>query len=427
MELGLPNLPSEIVFYILSRLPVKSLCRFKSVSKSWLAQITDPQFVKSHFNQSMKHNSNHKLIIAPEWGHSTDESFYSIDYQAPDHPIAELEMPCKSGVEICGSLNGVILLDIDDESGVKICGSLNGVILLDIDDELCLWNPSVRIYQTFSQPKCPDDRSDIIYGLGYDSVIGDDFKVVAAFSPVSEDTSVVHVFSAKLRSWKRIGVFPYCIYLYGLGCVLNGAPHWFVSGITDMYLHIVCFDVTEEVFKEVPKPIDEIEEDRFILGVLGGEFFFRHLELLCFMKGGEVIMKWDLEKLVIYNLKQNTYKRIGIPYDCKQFDVTVYVKSLVSPHGCNDPRSLCINTLLLVHSRCLYACDHLVQQLQIGLPSCPFGNSTGRISSRHQVASELFITDMRSESLISFSLQSMEEPRYYNGRALNNVIDPLAY
>lgn len=244
MELGLPNLPYEIVFDILSRLPVKSLCRFKSVSKTWLAQITDPQFVKSHLNQSMKYNSNHKLIIAPEWGHSS-ESFYSIDYQAPDHPVVELEMPCKSGV--------------------KICGSLNGVILLDIDDELCLWNPSVRIYQKFSQPKRPDARSDIIYGLGYDSV-SDDFKVVAAFFPVSEGTSVVHVFSSKLRSWKRIGVFPYCIYLYGPGCVLNWAPHWFVSGITDMYLHIVCFDVTEEKFKEVPKPIDEIEDDCFIWG-----------------------------------------------------------------------------------------------------------------------------------------------------------------
>ncbi|XP_058213029.1 F-box/kelch-repeat protein At3g06240-like isoform X2 [Rhododendron vialii] len=377
MELGLPNLPYEIVFDILSRLPVKSLCCFKSVSKTWLAQITDPQFVKSHLNQSMKYNSNHKLIIAPEWGHSS-ESFYSIDYPAPDHPVAELEMPCKSGVEICGSLNGVILLDIDDESGVKICGSLNGVILLDIDDELCLWNPSVRIYQKFSQPKRPDARSDIIYGLGYDSV-SDDFKVVAAFFPVSEDTSVVHVFSSKLRSWKRIGVFPYCIYLFGPGCVLNGAPHWFASGITNMYLHIVCFDVTEEKFKEVPKPIDEIEDDRFILGVLGGwlcvvhqswgshsdvwvmkeydvkeswtklfvvpnvaggEFYSQHLEPLCFTKGGEVIMKWDLEKLVIYNPKQNTYKMIGIPYDCKQFDVTLYVESLVSPHGWNDTRRL---------------------------------------------------------------------------------------
>ncbi|KAG5554851.1 hypothetical protein RHGRI_012421 [Rhododendron griersonianum] len=127
-----------------------------------------------------------------------------MDYQAPDHAVAELEMPCKSGVHICGSSNGVILLYIDDE--------------------LCLWNPSIRIYQKFSQPERPDYRSDIIYGLGYDS-ISDDFKVVAAVFPVSDYTSVVHVFSSKLSSWKRIGDFCHSLYVRGPECVLNGAPH----------------------------------------------------------------------------------------------------------------------------------------------------------------------------------------------------------
>ncbi|KAI8561469.1 hypothetical protein RHMOL_Rhmol04G0342200 [Rhododendron molle] len=113
-----PDLPHEVVYDILSRLPVKPLCRFKSVSKSWLALITDPHFIKSHLHQSMKSNTNQKLILGPpRWVHihspfsmdyqaprisepppQISEPSYSLDYQAPDPTPAELEMPWKSGV-----------------------------------------------------------------------------------------------------------------------------------------------------------------------------------------------------------------------------------------------------------------------------------------------------------------------------------------
>ncbi|KAI3951233.1 hypothetical protein MKW92_050425, partial [Papaver armeniacum] len=37
---------------ILSRLPVKSLMRFKCVSKSWCSLIKDPYFIDLHFSRS---------------------------------------------------------------------------------------------------------------------------------------------------------------------------------------------------------------------------------------------------------------------------------------------------------------------------------------------------------------------------------------
>ncbi|KAF7145599.1 hypothetical protein RHSIM_Rhsim04G0211100 [Rhododendron simsii] len=199
-----------------------------------------------------------------------------MDYQAPDPTVAKLEMPGKS-------------------AGVEIWGSFNGVLLVDIDEELCLWNPSIRIYQRISRPSCT--RSWITYALGYDS-INDDFKVVGAVPATrdglsrppytSDGPSTVHVFSSKLSSWKSIGDFDYPCSLYGPGIVVNGAPHWFWHGITD---------------------IDD----------------------------GEVVMRFKLEasaKLAIYNPKQKTYKRIVMPQDLEGFDVSLYVESLVSPHGC---------------------------------------------------------------------------------------------
>ncbi|XP_058181104.1 F-box protein CPR1-like [Rhododendron vialii] len=358
---GLPDLPHEVVYNILSRLPVKSLCRFKSISKPWLTLITDPHFVKSYLHQSMKSNTNHKLIVAPHynWAQSSSQSSYSMDYQAPDPTLAELEMPWKSGV-------------------VEICGSFNGVLLLDI-----------------------------AYALGYDS-INDDFKVVGfvtrtaardvlSMPPfISDGPCTVHVFSSKLSSWKSIGDFDYPCCLCGPGSVLNGAPHWFAHGITDTgecCFRIVCFDVMEEKFKDVPTPIYEVESNLFKVGVLDGclcavdirrpkshfdvwmmkeygvkeswtklfvvpnvpgVLFYKYCALLCFTKDGGVVLRLELEasrpikrkkseeslKLAIYNPKQKT-KRIRMPQDWMGFDVALYVESLVSPPRCNSTRRHC--------------------------------------------------------------------------------------
>ena len=43
-------LPHELMVEILLRLPVKSLIRFKSVSKPWRSLISDTHFTKSHLD-----------------------------------------------------------------------------------------------------------------------------------------------------------------------------------------------------------------------------------------------------------------------------------------------------------------------------------------------------------------------------------------
>jgi hypothetical protein len=42
------GLPKDLSMEILSRLPVKSLMRFKCISKSWCALITNPNFITKH-------------------------------------------------------------------------------------------------------------------------------------------------------------------------------------------------------------------------------------------------------------------------------------------------------------------------------------------------------------------------------------------
>ncbi|EYU34226.1 hypothetical protein MIMGU_mgv11b021967mg, partial [Erythranthe guttata] len=52
-------IPEEIIEEILCNLPVKSLLRFKSVSKRWRFVISSEYFIKKHLNKSCADGSKH--------------------------------------------------------------------------------------------------------------------------------------------------------------------------------------------------------------------------------------------------------------------------------------------------------------------------------------------------------------------------------
>ncbi|KAM7460977.1 hypothetical protein LguiA_029098 [Lonicera macranthoides] len=55
-------LPQEIIFEILKELPVKTLLRFRAVSKLWCSIINDPVFVDSHRTRSYTRTSGTSII-----------------------------------------------------------------------------------------------------------------------------------------------------------------------------------------------------------------------------------------------------------------------------------------------------------------------------------------------------------------------------
>lgn len=70
-----PHIPMEIVADILSRLPVKSLLRFKSVCKQWQSLISDPKF-------NLSKGRERALVYFSPPHHSHRESnttFWSLD------------------------------------------------------------------------------------------------------------------------------------------------------------------------------------------------------------------------------------------------------------------------------------------------------------------------------------------------------------
>ena len=138
-NLSSERLPDDVVFDILSRLAVKSLMRFRWVSKSWNSIITDPIFITKHLNlnkaKSLSNNNGYLL--------------YS-DYEEDGPKWKDL------GTAVCNSdrtFTEISRFQIPFPA-VNIVGFCNGMFCLDsyMDGVIYLWNPSIKTFKSLSPP-----------------------------------------------------------------------------------------------------------------------------------------------------------------------------------------------------------------------------------------------------------------------------------
>ncbi|KAK3193326.1 hypothetical protein Dsin_024636 [Dipteronia sinensis] len=256
--------PSDLIAGILSYLPVKSLCRFKCVSKSWSVSIIHPQFVKVHQARTRRQ----KFLLV------NDASFYHVD---PDTSLLHQELSSSSS----SSYRKVFPIKHDrpfkeehDHHNFRGCHwvseSSNGLFCILMNhppDNFFVYNPSTR-----ESKKIPNMESEkesyyrmhyTLHGFGYAESI-DDYK----FVKVLIKRKIIQIFSLRNNSWKTIKCdFPFNvnnfrdIFVFSFngavqyGIPLNGAIHWVVvmHGYNGLgYYSMVAFDLVEEKFKTLP-------------------------------------------------------------------------------------------------------------------------------------------------------------------------------
>ncbi|XP_054822658.1 F-box/kelch-repeat protein At3g06240-like [Prosopis cineraria] len=245
------NLPEEIVEDIAARLPVKSLLRFKSVAKSWYAQITDPYFVTRQFECSDLITKNHRLRLISRLHYLTLKPCISLVSNQESDDI-ELPFPEKNVEYIFfyGQCNGIFCL-----YGVYGEDSAGQASLI-------LWNPGTKEVKILpASQNQPKDMVYVIFGFGIDPITKD-YKVVRFGNLAFEgrEQPPVEVYNLSTDSWRTIDAIVPAFRLCYPKCraYLNGVYHWLTDDNNDQA--ILCFDFSKEVFGKIQLPPAKIDE-----------------------------------------------------------------------------------------------------------------------------------------------------------------------
>lgn len=127
-----------IIAHILTRLPVKSLIRFKYVCKSWnhILSNPDPQFITSHFTHTSR-NPDYECLIM------------TMCYRSG--PLS-VHFPYQNHVDIISRSRMSYTRMDNTPIHSSIVGSINGIICLLQKHMFLLWNPVTCLGKTISMP-----------------------------------------------------------------------------------------------------------------------------------------------------------------------------------------------------------------------------------------------------------------------------------
>ncbi|XAR55819.1 hypothetical protein NMG60_11036028 [Bertholletia excelsa] len=254
---SIPDLPMNIMSEIISRLPVRSLLRFKLVCKTWYALITDSHFISKHLHD---YNSYKHQIIFKSLTTSILTDCISLYNDETSGGLVGLHTPfLVSEYNLVGSCHGLICLFPSYGSGFPIS----------------LWNPATREFRIL-----PNHRQAIrdgirhrnILGFGFDPASGD-YKVVAILReiPFSVDCTVrVLVWRMSRDCWDEVdsaflnqklgSVTRYRISAY-MPVIMEGILYWvahYFSSPTERFIVVVYFDLRDEKFGQISIPhLDE--------------------------------------------------------------------------------------------------------------------------------------------------------------------------
>ncbi|PIA30071.1 hypothetical protein AQUCO_05700049v1 [Aquilegia coerulea] len=230
-------LPDHIIEQILSRLPARSLLRFRCVCKTWCNLISDCVFIDLHRKRSIERGTITKLNLK-----SKDRRYKS--YLIPDcanpNQVRKIVYPSKDTSWFScnlGSCNGLVCLKQEN---------------LNKKSTLCVWNPSTRKYATIPQHSPWDDSSS--YGFYY-SFISNDYKLLK-ITYQNDQSSLLMVYSFGENTWTNMGDISYSYFETDVGKLFNGAIYWIAydSNDTKFTKILVAFDLAHETFLEVPMP-----------------------------------------------------------------------------------------------------------------------------------------------------------------------------
>nr|UZN72705.1 SFBB5-S34 [Pyrus x bretschneideri] len=262
---------------ILSKLPPKSLMRFKCIRKSWCTIINSPSFVAKHLSNSVDNKLSSSTCILlnrcqvhvfPDrsW---KQEVFLSMIYLSIDSDKENLHYDVED-------LN--IPFSMEDHDDLAIHGYCNGIVCVIAGKKFLLCNPGTGeftqlpdspLLRPFSKGRFGLETNFKGLGFGYDSK-AKEYKVVRIIENCDCEYSegeesyyerivlphTAEVYTMTTNSWKEIKIDvtsdtdPYCI-PYSCSVYLKGFCYWFAM---DNGEYIFSFDLGDEIFHIIELP-----------------------------------------------------------------------------------------------------------------------------------------------------------------------------
>ncbi|XP_022734224.1 F-box/kelch-repeat protein At3g06240-like [Durio zibethinus] len=347
-QMGMVQLPDDLIIEIMARLPPKSALRFRCLSKSWKAFLSSPNFIRMHLN----HVTENKYKYMQQLVLSSTYSLQLMNYTAYKKTASTLDFP----MEYPNWKRFPTLF-------VMVLGSCNGLLCAAVPTKtLIIWNPSIREFKKLPL-SCPLNDSKLDgFGFGYDHST-DDYKVIRFLYSIG-------------RGLLLMGSF------IGLVICLDNPQQGQEGGPCSDTAHwILGFDLTFDKFEAFPPPKDLKEESKFTLGVIGGclslaqNLYGDRIEMwkldkgdtkkgwikvmtimnpqrlpcpyglvpICIMKNGEVLLSYDEimlfsrsvtkpRRFVLYDTVKGTFRKLKIDGIGQWSRAIPYIESLVSPN-----------------------------------------------------------------------------------------------
>jgi F-box interacting protein len=269
------SLPNEVIAEILSRLSVKSVIRFRCVSKTWCSLISSPHFIATHLSRALSNPQYPSHLVLLHFDYRLKKGLspairirlLSLDPEIQERSLVT-EQYYDTGVpsDFIGSR---CLRDC-----MQVIGSSNGLFCLTRGfDSYFLCNPCIQ--KAISIPHPNIGLETRTHGFGYCPKT-DDYKLVRVVYVEGTTHSLVEIYTLRTGAWRSFtapGPPYYFREPFGRNSLrnifFNGAVHWPAhtpEHHQGPFRHlIVSFDMEDEVFREMGMP-KSLQGDQEIFG-----------------------------------------------------------------------------------------------------------------------------------------------------------------
>ncbi|WZZ64237.1 hypothetical protein YC2023_075607 [Brassica napus] len=233
--------PLDLISEILSKLPAKSVGRFRCVSKLWSSITTAPYFINKFETQSRQKKPS--LLVTFKKG---DRLFvFSIpqDRQSSNEPHTIPSQPVHS-----------YHMTYPKSRRFFPRASVHGLICcFQKAKKLIIWNPTTRKLYTLTKPEKRWKYATFL--LGYDPTDAKYKVLCIRFGETTDEGCVLTLGSAQ-ESWRRIKTnHKHYVYTYPAYVCTNGFIYYTAyADKTDRIGFIMSFDVRSEKFRMIKYP-----------------------------------------------------------------------------------------------------------------------------------------------------------------------------